>query len=402
MAKIEKYNAFAGRHWETGSVQNYYASCGLLAPHTGKPYSEALLMGVSGGVVMGYFTFAYDGYDPQARILTRNTFDPFERMLTRLGVGQQVRHTSKADRAQRILLETLEGGEAAIVWADTFSLPYNGLSFDDKNWAILPLLVYGYEVDGVVTIADRAHVALQVDAGLFDQARGRVKKYKHRLLTLDAPKEDYLDTAVQKGIWDCIKLFLEAPPKGAKTNFGLAAYQHLANMLTKPKQRRSWEKTFPAGRKQYAAMRSIYHDVILFGKGMNNHADRELYADFLDEAALILQNDGLTAVAQQFRQSAHAWTTLAEMILPAEIAPFQETRKIMLQQHHLFLTEGNRSLEKRVAIGDRLEALKGEMEADFPLNEADLLAFRERIATQVLHIHDLEQEAILALQEAVR
>ena len=48
---------FDGRHWETGSIHNALVLQGILAPHTGKPYSEALLLGVSGGIAFGYFTF---------------------------------------------------------------------------------------------------------------------------------------------------------------------------------------------------------------------------------------------------------------------------------------------------------------------------------------------------------
>ena len=335
MTTIANYNSFAGRHWETGSVQNYYAARGVNAPHTGQPFSEAFFMGVSGGAVMGYFTFSYEGYDPEARILTRNTFDPFARMLERLGVVQNLVHTGKPERAQKLLTEALEEGEAPIVWTDIFSLPYNALPWDDANWGSFPLVVYGYEAGGSVAIADRSMVGLQVDADQFDAARGRIKKFKHRLLTLDPPNEDKLSTAVTAGIWDCIKLYLEAPPKGAKNNFGLAAYQHLANMLTKPKQKRSWAKEYPIGRPQYAAMTSIYHDVVLFGKGLNGRADRDLYADFLDEAATLLGKSELTAVAEQFRTSAEAWGKLAEMVLPEDIAPFKETRETMLRQHQL-------------------------------------------------------------------
>ena len=61
-----------------------------------RPYSEALLLG--GGVVMGYFSFAYEGYDSHARILTRNTFTPFGTMLSRLGVVQNVRQTTRPEK----------------------------------------------------------------------------------------------------------------------------------------------------------------------------------------------------------------------------------------------------------------------------------------------------------------
>jgi len=84
MPKLQGYQHFDGRHYETGTVQNYLAYRGVKAPHTGKPYSEAMLMGISGGVLMGYFSFAYKGYDPHVAILSRNTFNPLDTLLTRL------------------------------------------------------------------------------------------------------------------------------------------------------------------------------------------------------------------------------------------------------------------------------------------------------------------------------
>jgi hypothetical protein len=63
-----------GRHSETGSIHNALALQGIKAPHTGKPYSEALLLGISGGIAFGYFTFEYKGYLPHVALLTRNTF----------------------------------------------------------------------------------------------------------------------------------------------------------------------------------------------------------------------------------------------------------------------------------------------------------------------------------------
>jgi len=46
MTILSNYNSFSGTHWETGSIANALAYRGLTAPHTGQPYSEALLMAV--------------------------------------------------------------------------------------------------------------------------------------------------------------------------------------------------------------------------------------------------------------------------------------------------------------------------------------------------------------------
>lgn len=65
MPTLNDYRQFNGLHWETGSVCNHLGYQGFKAPHTNQPYTEALLLGISGGAVIGYFSFAYEGYDPQ-------------------------------------------------------------------------------------------------------------------------------------------------------------------------------------------------------------------------------------------------------------------------------------------------------------------------------------------------
>lgn len=398
MPTLQDYQQFNGRHWETGTVHNFYAYRGVNAPHTGQPYSEALLMGVSGGIVMGYFVFTYEGYDPMARILTRNTFDPWDTFLSRLGVAQHIQHTSKPEKGLANLLDTLEEGVPAIVWADLFSLPYNAIPPDEQMWAMMPILVYGHENDAV-WIADRAKVPLTVTPTALAAARARVKKDKFRLVTLDPPDEGKLATAVTQGIWDCINLFTEKPPKGSKNNFGFAAYQHWAEMLVKPKAKRSWAKEFPPGIKLYAGLTSAFTDIETFGH--EGGADRGKYADFLDEAGLILDKPALKPIAQQFRASQEAWHKLGMALLPDEVPLLQETRQLMLESHRLFLEEGNEGLAKRVGVNGRLAAIKAELAASFPLNGAEVQELHENIRAHILAIHDIEQKAIAALKDAM-
>jgi hypothetical protein len=401
MPLLSDYDAFEGIHWETGTVHNYYAYRGVIAPHTQRPYSEALLLGVSGGIVMGYFSFAYEGFDPQARILTRNTFDPLDTMLSRLGVAQNIHQTNRPEKAVKNLLNTLEEGVPAIVWVDGCSLPYTSFNFVYEGmWWMYPVVVYGYdEAADRAWLADFARVPQMVSTGELNMARARVKQTKFRLLTLEAPDPDKLRAAVQKGIWDCIKLFTEAPPKGSKNNFGFAAYRWWVELLTRPKARLSWEREYPAGRKMYAGLLSAFNDIRLFGK-MNN-ADREMYADFLDEASLILNRPGLQEAAGQFRRSGMAWGELSVALLPDDVPLFAEARQGLLRKHHLLREQGAAALEEVRVIDRRLGEIKEEISADFPLDEAQTVAFRQRLADHVLRIHDIEQEAVLALQVAM-
>jgi hypothetical protein len=112
-------------------------------PHTNQALSEALLLGISGGIAIGYFSFAYEGYEPHVALLTRNTFDPMDTIFTRLAIPQEVHHTSNKKTAIKTLITLLEHGDAPLVWADVFCLPYNTMGFDEAMWAMMPVIVYG-------------------------------------------------------------------------------------------------------------------------------------------------------------------------------------------------------------------------------------------------------------------
>lgn len=398
MTTLPKYKHFAGRHWETGTVHNYLAYLGAKAPHTGRPYSEALLLGVSGGVLMGYFTFAYAGHDPHVAVLTRNTFDPLETLLVRLGVVQHVRQTPDPQKGERNLVAALEEGLPAIVWADAFSLPYNHLPQRKDWWAAFPILVYGFEPEAAF-IADRAAVPLTVTPAELAAARGRIKKDRHRLMTLEAPNPDKLPLAVQQGLWDCLKRYTEPPVKSAKSSFGLAAFQRWADALTQPRDKNSWEKIFPAGAKMVAGLTSAFER---FGLGtLGAGDDRELYADFLEEAGEVLGRPALRAAAKPFRASASGWRDLGLALLPENITPLAETRELLERRRRLFTERGGGAAAEITAINDRLDALRSEMARLFPLTAAEVTRLREQIAARVLKVGQLERAAYATLQAAL-
>lgn len=402
MPQLENYQEFGGYHWETGCVQKILAYQGVKAPHTDQPYSEAFLLGVSGGITFGYFTFAYTGYDPQCNILTRNTFDPLDRLLSRLGVTQTVARTASACKAEGTLIRTLEEGSPAMVWADMWSLSYNGFAADEEMWGMMPVVVYGYDrTSEQVLIADRAQVPLKIPVDDLAVARGRVKKIKHQLLTLDLPDPDKVRSAVIMGLWDCVKLFTEKPPKGSKNNFGLTGLAYWAKMLTQPKGRSSWETLFPAGPKLYAGLTSAYTFAFLFGKGLACDAERGLYADFLDEAALLLQKPILHEVSEKFRDSAANWHALPGYLLPDAVPPLAEARNLMWRRHEAFLQQGGEALEEMRRIDRRLAEIRQSMDQEFPLEQSDVEALRATVAEQLMQIHSVESEAVYALRSVL-
>lgn len=404
MAVLPNFNEFSGIHYETGVVRNVLAYQKTTAPHTGKALSEALMLGISGGITVGYFTFEYTGYLPHVALLTRNTFDPMQTLLERLAVPVDVLHTSNPAKGEENLIAALESGSPAIVWADRFMLPYNLLNEHQKDWMMAPLIVYGMEGD-TVSIGDRSHRPFQVTREELMRARARVKEDKFRVMTLGAPDFDKLPAAVQKGIWQCISLYTEAPPKGKKDNFGFAALQYWAKMLTNNRNKQSWERFFAPGSRMYAALAGDLYQPGVWGWimefGTADGADRGTYADFLDEAAVILNKPGLKEAASQFRAAHKAWNLLADAVLPDKVPLFKEARELRLRKRQLFLDKGQEGTAERHQINTRLMEIKALMQENFPLNADEAAAMRENLAEHVLKIHDIEFQAVAAMQSAI-
>lgn len=404
MPVLPHYHQFGGCHWETGTIHNALAYHGVKAPHTGEPLSEALLLGISGGITVGYFHFAYEGYDPHLTLLTRNTFDPMGTILERLAIPREVLQTSNQETGTKNLIKTLESGHPAVVWADLFTLPYNDLSHDDQNWAMLPVLVYGY-IDGKVYLADRSAKSIVVDADTFAKARARVKQDKFRIMVLDHPDMSRLSTAVQKGIWQCISLYTEAPPKGARDNFGFAALQKWADMLTNSRNKHSWVRLFPIGSALFNALAGDRYQPGLVGWimtwGISDGAERDAYAQFLDEAAQILNKPDLRDAANKFRQSADVWRKVAYAALPDDVPALKEARELKLQRSQLFREHGAEKLDEIQQINNRLDEIKASAAQNFPMSENEVTALRENLREHVLQILDIEKDAIEMLQAAV-
>jgi hypothetical protein len=224
-------------------------------------------------------------------------------------------------------------------------------------------------------------------------------------MSLDAPDMDKLAPAAQKGIWQCISLFTEAPPRGKRDNFGFAALKHIADMLTNTRNKNSWERYFPAGSRMYAAIAGSVFQPGMFDwictMGAGGGAERGMYADFLDEAALLLNKPALKEAAQQFRHSAEAWCQFANALLPDDVPALKETRDLKLRKRELFREKGGEALEEIRAIHQRLDEIKEAVGKDFPLTPNEATKMRETLREHVLKIHDIEQQAVAAMQSAV-
>ena len=238
-------NRFTGRHWETGSIHNALAMQGFLAPHTGKPFSEALLLGVSGGITFGYFTFEYTGQSAPSRIAHPEYHRSCSCDHGSPGYRAGCKTNQQGEKSlKRTFSKRWKVGCSRSSWQTSSACRTTHLTTNISIWAMLPILATGFDGE-TVEIADRSSQSLHISMAKLTEARGRVKKDRYRLTTLDAPQPAKLAAAVSKGIYQSLQLYTEKPPKGAAHNFGFAAYQWLADMLENTETSRVGNVTSP-------------------------------------------------------------------------------------------------------------------------------------------------------------
>lgn len=403
MSILKNYKSFSGRHWETGSIHNALAHQEFIAPHTGKPFSEEFLLGMSGGINFGYFTFQYTGLPPQLAILTRNTFDPLQTLLERMGIPQEVYQTGSASKGLDNLLSVLEEGKPAIVWADAFSMPYEAQAGRVDYWAMQPIVVYGHDGERAL-IADRSGLGMEVSAKRLEEARARIKKDKFRVVCLGEPSEAKLVSSVNLAIWQCIRIFTEAPPRGTRSNFGLTAYEHWSEMLINKRNKQSWERFFPAEEGHFSAIAGhgpfpgLLDAIFAWG---DMGAERERFAVFLEEAAIMLKKQALNEVAEEFRKCHALWIELAVVLGSSKMPSLMEAKELIFQRGLLFIQKGADALEPIKEINDALSQLGKDWAKNEGGDEKLIAKHRKSIQGAVNAINNAESRAIQSLSRAM-
>ena len=387
MPVLHDYAQFGHVHWQTGTLAS------VLAYHMDDPISEALLFGTSGGIVAGYQVT--EDKMPCLNLLTSNPFQPLDTIVERLKLPIDDRRTSKPERASRYLYEALDEGQPVIVWLDISALPYTPHAMQPN---IQPVVVYGYEED-TVYVADRARVPLQVTRTVFEKARGRAASEQYRQMTVCTPHPSRLALAARLGIESCLRDFLEEPPmKELRGKFGLAAFEYWAHLLETSSET-GWRNRYPRGRKLLSMLMSAYHSVHFNGTGGN--ASRALFADFLEQAADVLDKPTLYDMAELWRESLNSWKALGDALLPAQVEDFAHLRELMQRDHQLFLENGMECADERQGIQQEIDDLATSIGRKFPLTKRQTESMLDNLRDAVLAIHAAESAAVHELRDVM-
>ena len=395
------FKSHGARQSEAGALRNVLAYLGVTAPHTGEPFSEELLLGIGGGIGLGYFVYQMPDFASlfvATRITTEESAGPgfVLSMCERLGVKANLQHSSNAAVAEKKLKEALAQGQPVMAWIDPSRLPYYG------RWlyAYHTLVVYAIDDDrDEVYVADRPTNPLVLTRAELSAARQGEGASKFRALPLVAPKpmmKAGLQQAVKQGIRDCCDQMLNGfGPANFRSNFGLKALQKWADLLTDEKDRRGWPRYFPAGAHLYRALLAVFEQIE--NRGGGGSAFRPMYADFLMEAGVILQKS-LDEAADRFRESARLWSKLSDAVLPNSVPNFKEAKRLATKRRTLFEKKGAAALDEIRAIDMRLSEIASQAGESFPLGDAEVRDLLTGTRDRVLAIHAAEEKAVAALR----
>jgi hypothetical protein len=399
--KIEFPEGTPGIHPPTAALKRILQFKGVKNPITGEPYSEAMLLGVGGGLDTGYILFQFQHLPNPMLVLGfrnqwNNTSAFLENLTNRLYLKVQFREFDERSTAQKALRETIIQEKPAIVWVDKAFLPYHRLPESLKGYINYQVAVYAR--DGRLWrlyLDDMSTQPIEIREKVFTTARASLSQNNFLMMVFEKAQKintRELRESIIEGIRDCATQ-LTRPVK----TVGISNLENWAEKLTNRSDRQGWPHIFKDQVGLFPVLRVIYESIKLNGTG--GFALRKLYADFLHEAAGILGNPGLNAVAGQYLQLSNHWSNLADNALPSKFPVFDKVKNLLNKQYKAYrdynFTEYKKSLNE-------LQDLEAKINADFPLDSCETSKLFERLSSQLKLISELEMSAALRLRDVTR
>jgi hypothetical protein len=295
MARTGESYTTARRHVAARTATRHHHESALLRHVLGGGYSEAMLLGLGGGIGFMYFVFEYAGHAPMLTIVAQAHPEPMiPRALERAGIPYESHRTGSPKVAERNLRAALDAGRQPICRVARHQLPWRpSLPFPDP----VDVAVTGIDGDTVRVHDDEPG---ELPLAEFMAAWSALKKDKHQLIevTGTAPTGEpdvtgaISDTAAK----------LTGPVLGNNfdVNFGLSGMHKLAAQLADTTGKQGWTRRFGD---DPGPVLDRLHDCLEIEYTAPG-ATRPLYADFLSET-------GRTEAAAVYREAGRQWSRVA-------------------------------------------------------------------------------------------
>ncbi|MFX1565128.1 MAG: DUF4872 domain-containing protein [Promethearchaeota archaeon] len=441
---IEGYSHFGATERVAGALRNIMDHYGVLAPHTGEPFTEALLMGIGGGLGAEYYVGIHKGIDLSRKAYnrlylrfnhTRNYIQKQEdnylpKTAARIGAHLTIKETVSQTIANQFLSESLQAGKPVIVklsiWQglhhhpaiqdrykadpDVFSpllygefinfLPYYTLPFP---WITEHLIiVYGIDEEAErVLLSDFSNQPLTLSISQFIESRSIMKKWKNLAYTINPPKTNPdLAKAIRLGINDCVESLLCEKSRGASTQIGTRAWRTMAVKVGDIQGKRGWVTLFNEPWQLFDSLTQMHAQIAFFNS--DGGALRSSYADFLEEASDILKKPELKHIAHQFSDIGIIWDEIGTTALNDDVPELLHARQTALDWHNTFKVHGSAKTNSLEALSMELRGIRAQFSEKSPFTPRELLILFEELSARLFEVYDAETSALKALRLAMK
>lgn len=390
-----------GIHPPTAALARVMQVNGVLNPLTAQPYSEAMLLGIGGGLDIGYILYTFNHLPHPMLILGfrnqwNNTQAFMESIAERLMLSVKFAGFDDSHEAQATLQKILKQGKQAIVWVDKALLPYHQLPETYKGFFNHQVGVYAR--DGrlwQLFLDDLCTQPIQIREKTFTSARENLSQNDFLMMVFHHAhfiNTTELRDAILQGIRDCAQQ-LTRPIN----TVGISNLEIWAAKLIDHYDQQGWPQLFKDQSDLFPVFQNLYESIKLIGT--EGFALRKMYADFLQEAAGVLKNPALNAIAGQYLQLANHWSSLAENALPSNIPQFDKIKNLL---HLKYKAYQNANFEEYTRINQEIEARRKKITSSFPLNSSETYRLFSRLSSQVKLIAELETNAAYRLLDISR
>lgn len=401
MPRIPNYEQVGGIHPETAAFTNILASKGITAPHTGQPYSEPMVLGISGGLGAGYILWEFNAHRTMTNVKVlvlafKNRWQYpakyFQVLADRLGLTISIPETGSEKAAWKSLNGALAANNPVVAWVDGATMPYLQVPAVMQGHTGHFIGICGTDGDAYL-IDDLAAQPFTVDAETLESARGRIGSFKNRLVIVEGQSADVgLEDAITQGIEDCITHL-----SSDSESFSLPAFRKWARLINDGKNAKGWHKVFADRRGLFSTLVSWFELIQISGQPCGL---RSMYADFLREASPIINKPRLLDAAAAYDALGNQWHALAEEALPDAYPLFTETKRL-LRERDAITKQGGEAWRESVGITEKLRANRKEGNLNLPMSDAQIAEFFASMQGRLSDIYAAEVAALDALRVAM-
>ena len=399
------YAMRGGLHPETATLANILAARGVTSPVTGRPLSEAMLLGIGGGLGAGYILWEFKAMGgPILTLGFRNQWQYpaipgwYQKTAERLEIPSDLHQTGGAKAAQQTLDGILATGRPTIAFVD--QQQFGAWGKPDAHSGIwgYQVVVFGRTEAGAYLVDHLGRGPLIVPGERMALARGRIGSYKNRLI-VPYPAPGPLDAglvrrAIRAGLDDQVA-HLGSP----SDSFSLPAWRKWSRLMTDTRNAKGWPKVFAGGTGLFGALLSIVEGVDGDVGATGGHL-RELYASFLDEAAAVIDRPQLADAAVAWRAAADQWEDLADAAVPHRLDGGADAVEAAEALHDAVL-DGEAGRDRAREAARTLWSTRERYATRFPLPAADIDALFADLGRRVGELYDTELEALAATARAI-